>query len=416
MLLLLLLAILHVGCAALGLPTTPASRPAPPAELAAPADPAPAEARAHLERGQALIAHGQMAAAVTSLRDALRLHPDLVEARASLGHALYGLGDLDGAIEEFRALLRARPDVSSARLGLATALMARRDWLGARAELDEVLRRQPDLLQAHYSLGIVRYTLGDLDGAIEAYRRVLELEPRHGDARYNLALALKVARRDAEAAGEFLAAAEAGLPKAHYFMGTSYATGAGVERNLVLAIAAWNAAADGGVPQAREALARLRQMALGKGRHTPAERQAATQAFTDFRAGLWNAFPDLARTAEDDAVGVTLLREGRVREAVPMLIREASALSDSAQAALEALYEQGVEGQLPAHDARILRYLEAAAMEGQLRPRLEVARIYAGGLGVPKDVDRAIRLLKATPHEDAQRLLRELSGTRDGVR
>jgi hypothetical protein len=31
------------------------------------------------------------------------------------------------------------------------------------------------------------------------------------------------------------------------------------------------------------------------------------------------------------------------------------------------LYEQGVDGRLPAHDARILAYLESAAAEG-LRP------------------------------------------------
>jgi hypothetical protein len=30
---------------------------------------------------------------------------------------------------------------------------------------------------------------------------------------------------------------------------------------------------------------------------------------------------------------------------------------------------------------------------------------------VPKDVGRAIALLKSTPHEDAQRLLQELSAT-----
>jgi len=29
---------------------------------------------------------------------------------------------------------------------------------------------------------------------------------------------------------------------------------------------------------------------------------------------------------------------------------------------------------------------------------------------VPKDVARAVSLLKATPHEEAQRLLQELSG------
>ena len=85
------------------------------------------------------------------------------------------------------------------------------------------------------------------------------------------------------------------------------------------------------------------------------------------------------------------------------------ALGEPAERQLETLYEQGVEDRLPAHDARILAYFKIAAAEGQVRPRIALARFYARGLGVPKDVARALGLLRATPHEDAQRLLRELS-------
>ena len=92
------------------------------------------------------------------------------------------------------------------------------------------------------------------------------------------------------------------------------------------------------------------------------------------------------------------------------LIREASALSEPAERLLEKLYEQGVEGRLPPYDERILGYFKSAAAEGELRARIALARFYARGLGVPKDVARAVSLLKATPHEEAQRLLQELSG------
>jgi hypothetical protein len=52
-----------------------------------------------------------------------------------------------------------------------------------------------------------------------------------------------------------------------------------------------------------------------------------------------------------------------------MLIREAGALSEPAQRILETIYEQGVDGHLPAHDARINAYLKSAAAEGRSRPR-----------------------------------------------
>jgi tetratricopeptide (TPR) repeat protein len=320
---------------------------------------------AELERGHALIARGDMAAAASALRETLRLQPDLTDARVSLGLALYALGDLDAAVEELRAVLRRQPDAIDARLTLARVLVARQEWPAAREELERVLRAQPEQVDAHYALGVVRYAQGDGAGAIEAYRSVLALDPLQQDARFNLALVLKLARREAEATPELVTAARAGHARAQYFAGAAYAAGLGVERNLTTAIGWWFRAAEQGVAQADDALAQLRRVALGRGRSGPAERRAAEQAFAEYRAALWQDFPDLP-AGGDETIGAALLRQGRTGEAVAMLIREASALSQPAQHQLETLYEQGVEG-LPPRDPRILSYMRGAAAEG-LRP------------------------------------------------
>src|SRR3989442_1199019 len=206
---------------------------------------------------------------------------------------------------------------------------------------------------------------GGMAAAAVALRDALRLRP---DPRYTLALVLKLARRDAEAPPEFLAAAEAGLPRAQYFAGAAYATGAGVERDLVAAITWWTRAAEQGVAQADESLVQLRQAASGRSRRTPAERQAVEQSFGEYRARLWQDYPGLTREG-DEPLGAALLRQGRTGEAVAILIREAAALSEPAQRILETLYDQGIDGQLPAHDARILAYLKSAAAEGRSRPR-----------------------------------------------
>lgn len=361
----------------------------------------------HVERARALIGRGEPAAAVPLLREALRLDPSLTDARSSLGFALLGIGDVDGGIEELRAVLRRDPDAVAARVHLATALMARQDWTAARAELDHVLRREPGHLHAQYALGVVRYTLGDLAGAIDAYREVLAAAPEHHDARFNLALTLKLAHRDAEATEAFRVAAEAGVPRAQYFLATAYAGGVGAERDLAAAVTWWFRAADGGVTQADEALAQLRRVAVGRGRYAVPERRAAEDAFRSFLTGLWREFPDIAPEA-DETVGGALIAQGRAAEAVPVLLREAAALSEPAQRRLVELYEHGAPGQ-PPYDPRILAWLHAAAAEAQALPRVWLARIYAGGLGVAKDMPRAISLLRGTPHEEAQRLLQELS-------
>src|SRR6266850_1548115 len=259
-------------------------------------------------------------------------------------------------------------DPARARLDEGRALIARGEMAAAAVALREALRLRPDLADARASLGLALYAKGDLVGAADAYRRVLAREPSAHDARYNLALVLKLARRDAEATPEFLAAAEAGLPRAQYFAGAAFATGAGVERDLVAAITWWTRAAEQGVAQADESLVQLRQAVSGRSRRTPAERQAVEQAFGEYRARLWKDYPGLAREG-DEPLGAALLRQGRAGEAIVVLIREAAALSEPAQRILETLYDQGIDGQLLAHDARILAYLKSAAAEGRSRPR-----------------------------------------------
>jgi TPR repeat protein len=398
---LLLLAMLHAACAA----TTP---PVTLSVASSSTSTAAERAQAALARGQALIGRGDMAAAAVALREALAAQPDLTAARSALGLALHGAGDVEAAIDELRALLRQDPEAPSARSTLAAALITRHDWPAARAELEELIRRHPDDAQAYYSLGLVRYAQRDLAGAADAYRRVLALAPGHHDARYRLALMLKLGLRETEATPEFLAAAEAGVGRSQYFVGSAYAAGLGVERNVPAAIGWWMRAVEQGVAPAEEALASLRQVALGRGRPSTAERATAEQAFRDYRAALWLEARDAVREG-DEGLGAALLRQGRAADAVAVLLREARALDESAQQQLETLYEHGVPGALAAYDPRILAWFQSAAAEGLTRPRIALARVYGRGLGVPKDVPRAVALLRGTAHEDARRLLQELT-------
>jgi tetratricopeptide (TPR) repeat protein len=385
-----LIAVIAAGCATGG---TPSSSPSggqgtEPVPKPSASDPRAREERARelLAAGRAAIASGDPAAlpaAARSFREALRHQPDVFEAREQLGLVLYMMGDLDGAVDELRALLRQHPDVVRARLTLATALTAKQDWAAARPELEEVLRRQPDSIQALYGLAQVRYARGDQNGAIEAYRQVLARSPDQADARYNLALVLKLSHRDAEATPEFIAAASAGHARAQYFAGTAYARGLGVERDFSRAIAWWSRAAAQGNTEANTALGELRQTALGKIRRSTIERGAAEQAFRDYRAALWNEFPELTRAGDDDTVGAALLRLSRGAEAVPILIAEARAFSEPAHTLLEDLYQRGVPGQVPAYDPRILDYFKTAADEGQVRARQFLQEISAASEAVP---------------------------------
>jgi tetratricopeptide (TPR) repeat protein len=400
------MAVLILLCGAL-----PVSGPPPASGADAPAGHPSGREPAHLHysQGVGLLSSGDLLGAKAELRQALRLQPDLVQARFSLGTALYLSGDVDSAIDAYRTVIRQQPDLAHAHLHLGTALMVTHDWAGAHSALRTAVSLQPDSVSAHYNLGLVRNRLGDRPGAIESYREALRLRPDHAEAHYHLGLALKQNKQETEAAQEFLTAAKAGLPQAQYRAGVAYASGTGVERDLAAAIAWWFLAADQEVPQAKEALMHLRQMAVPDGKRSVGEARVVQDAFGAFRRSLWQQVSNLKGRAADESVGVGLLQAGRVREAVPVLLHEAAALSEQAQAQLETLYVNGVEGQLAPRDRRILEYFKAAGDEKLPYPRLILARIYARGLGVPPDANKALGLLKGNPREDAQALAKELA-------
>jgi tetratricopeptide (TPR) repeat protein len=396
-----LLAVLHGACAT----ATPAP-PAPPSAAGTRVDSAEAAAAA-LARGRELIGRGEMVRAAIALREALALRPELTEARTSLALALYAVGDVEGALEELRAAIARDPDAAGARALIAAARLARHEGPAARADLEDLARRHPHRADIFYSLGIARYADRNLAGAAEAYRAVIALEPNHQDARYNLALVLKLAGRETEATPEFLAAAEGGVGRAQYFAGVALAEGLGVPASLPKAVGWWMRAAERGVAPAEEALASLRQVALGRTRRPASERQAAEHAFREYRAGLWSELPDVGREGEE-SLGTALVRQRRP-EAVTVLVREAASLDEAAQEQLEILYEHGLAGAVAPYDSRILAWFQTAAADGSTRPRIALAKVYGRGLGVPRDVPRAVALLRATPHEDARRLLQELA-------
>ena len=388
-------------------PASPQTEEPPPPDR--PLEPDPAET--HYMLGEQRWRSGDLIGAVEEFREAARLQPHRPEPRLSLGTALYQMGDLEGAIDAYRALLKLQPDLAVAHLNLATAHMLKQEWADARDAVTAALRLQPDLTHAHYTLGMVRYRLGDRAGAIEAFREALNQKPDFIDAHYHLGLLLQASNQEADAVQEFYAAAIAGLPKAQYFLGSALASGRGIARDLPVAIHWWFLAADQDVGQAKEALSQLRQSAVIKGKRSATDAKAAQQAFADFRKELWKAYPELS-PQPDLSLGEALLKDGHVDEALPVLLREAYALSGPAEAALETLYDQGIEGTLLPNDPRILDYFRTTANEGLPGPRLVMARLYVRGQGVPEDLKKAKSLLKGHPNEEAKALLREISTRR----
>ena len=355
---------------------------------------------------RATLAQMDAATALGESRGAVRLAPDRAVHRLELARALYRMGDLEAAMEECRAAIKLQPDDARTHLQLGIILIAKQDWRAAASVLQEAVRLDPGLTDAYYGLGTVNYSLGRVNAAMQSYRQALALQPYFPDVRYRLALLLKLSKQEREAAQLMEEAALGGVPQAQYFLGNAYKTGRGVDKDLGKAVFWWAKAAEYGYQQSADELGKLRRQALSQDQ-ADRKRTEAQDALTAYRQRLWEEFREYSRSDDAETIGTRLFNDHRTDAAVPTLLKEGYALSESAQLILERLYEQGWNDVLPRHEKKILTCFEITAADGFLPAKRALARIYGKGIGVPADRSKAKAMLKGLPKQEAKERLAE---------
>jgi tetratricopeptide (TPR) repeat protein len=163
----------------------------------------------HYELGHALYAKGDLAGAITSYRDALRIKPDYAEAHCNLGLALADKGHLDEAIAEYRKAIASRqvfPEAHFAHYNLGNLLSKKGRLDEAIAAYREAIRLQPGYVSAHYNLGLALADKGRQDEAIAEFREALNSKQPFSDAHFvHTVLGIALARKGCldEAIAEF---------------------------------------------------------------------------------------------------------------------------------------------------------------------------------------------------------------------
>jgi Flp pilus assembly protein TadD len=140
---------------------------------------------------------------------AVRLRRDFAEGHANLGEALLSLEEPAAAEAELRAALKIDPDLADARQNLGRTLLKRglqrREespalFAAARREYLHLLEAEPDRPAAHHDLAFMDYTEGRYERAEREYRRAAELAPTSYEALHGLCIALVRLGRCAEGA------------------------------------------------------------------------------------------------------------------------------------------------------------------------------------------------------------------------
>lgn len=139
------------------------------------------------ELGEALVALGQTAQAITALRRAVAIRPEMSPAWRTLAGQLFQVGDLEAANEAYRRYLNAplaEPWLEQA----AQAILGGRSRV-AMPLLEEHLRKFPSDIVALAMMADLYIRTGQFSEAEPFLLACLERHPDHGPARYGLAYA-----------------------------------------------------------------------------------------------------------------------------------------------------------------------------------------------------------------------------------
>ncbi|MGE3741791.1 MAG: tetratricopeptide repeat protein, partial [Geminicoccaceae bacterium] len=154
----------------------------------------PGLAAAHVARGLALQAKGDLDKAELAFQRAIALEPEHYEANYAYARACFQRGNREQAARLFRRAAALRPSDIFAPLiliGLEQGMgQIERALASARlalARAERELERQPESARAAYVAAAALAALGDREGALRYAARALALEPNDHPVQYNVA-------------------------------------------------------------------------------------------------------------------------------------------------------------------------------------------------------------------------------------
>jgi tetratricopeptide (TPR) repeat protein len=160
----------------------------------------PNDADLHLFLGMALLRLRDPQAAVLSIKRAIAINGNHVDARTLLGYVeLEVRGDVAAAINEYRKVIELRPDSPEAHVNLAVAQKKQGDLDAALVSLNKALELKAENVGALTARGSIFAELGKWSEARRDFEQALKLNPRDDGALYGLSQVLREAKEYAGA-------------------------------------------------------------------------------------------------------------------------------------------------------------------------------------------------------------------------
>jgi tetratricopeptide (TPR) repeat protein len=159
--------------------------------------------------GDVFAKQGLYGEALDRYREALRIDPDLRDARVGEAWSLVRLGRSQEARPLAHMLVKEEPEEIEVLMLAATAYAEAGDPAAALDVLDTARRVAPMRAEIQQKMGDIARSLGDNEGAISAYRHALQLDADFAIVRFQLAKLLQTKGQLREAEQELVAALDA---------------------------------------------------------------------------------------------------------------------------------------------------------------------------------------------------------------
>ncbi|MGH6920585.1 MAG: tetratricopeptide repeat protein [Geminicoccaceae bacterium] len=166
----------------------------------------PDDADTFYNRGSALLELGRFEEAVASYDEAIGLLPRHSQACCNRGNALLALARAEEAVASYDRAIALGPDDAAAHYNLGNALMRLKRYEDASASYDKAIAVRPDYAEAHSNRGNALLGLKRVDEALASFERAIVLKPDYAEAHSNRGNALLELRRVEEALASYEAA------------------------------------------------------------------------------------------------------------------------------------------------------------------------------------------------------------------
>lgn len=129
---------------------------------------------------------GNLAIAIETFQDALKIKPDSAEIYNNMGNAQKRNGDLSAAIENLQRALLIRPNYTEAYYNIGVAFQENGETGAAIQSYERAIKLKPNYVEAYVAMGNAFQTLDQFDAAMECYQHAIKLQPNYADAHNNI--------------------------------------------------------------------------------------------------------------------------------------------------------------------------------------------------------------------------------------